>query len=84
MKLNISQGYGSITFKSADYNIELNYKDIESQVVILNGKEQGYIREVGKTRVVEHGYSADESIYALITLDYRVIPLDYDNYLEIV
>jgi len=73
MIYKIFNSYGGFELSNGD--IKLNYEDIKNiQVKTLSGDE-GYIRIVGSTHIYEHGYSANESIYKIITLDHRVISL---------
>lgn len=79
MKYKVFNSYGGFELKNG--NIRLQYKDIEHILVKTPNGEEGYVRIVGTNYVHEQGYSANENIYKLITLDYRV--LNITNELEI-
>ena len=73
MIYKVFNSYGGFSLENEKE--ELKYDDIKDLIVeTLNG-EKGYIRVVGTNHVYEHGYSADENIYKIITLDYQVIGL---------
>lgn len=73
MEYKVSNGYGEFSLKNEETS--LSYAEVKDSIVqTLNG-EIGYIRRVGTTRVHDHGYSAEENIYKIITLDYDVIDL---------
>lgn len=70
MELKASISYGDCEFKNEEHTIKLEV--IESCLVILNNESKGYVRVLGKTRVYEQGYSSEDNIIGLITLDYKV------------
>ena len=73
MEYKVFNSYGGFSLENE--GVKLAYADIkDKKVETLNG-EIGYIRIVGVNNVHEHGYSAQENIYKLITLNYEVISL---------
>lgn len=80
MKLKIHNSYGSCTFENE--SIKLYASEIKNCLVSYKGKE-GYVRELGSQNIHEHGYSATETIFGVITTEFEVIQLPYSGDIEI-
>lgn len=77
MRYKVFNSYGGFSLKNG--GTELNYEDIENKLVQTLDEQTGYIRVVGTTNIHEHGYSANENIYKLITLNYNVVKISLMN-----
>lgn len=73
MEYKVFNSYGGFSLKSEEG--ELTYLGVRDKIVETLFGDKGYIRLVGTNNVREHGYSAEENIYKIITLDYNVINL---------
>lgn len=71
MTYKVFNSYGGFSLEVK--NEKLHYLDIVDKKVKTPKGDEGYIRIVGTNNIYEHGYSATEDIYKIITLDYRVI-----------
>lgn len=73
MEYKVFNSYGAFYLESK--RKKLSYDEVKKLVVVTSKGDEGYIRKVGTNSVQEHGYSAQEDIYKLITLDYKVISI---------
>jgi len=73
IKYKVFNSFGGFSLENED--TKLGYEDIKNVTVSTADGERGYIRIVGSTHIYEQGYSANEDIYKLITLDYEVLSL---------
>lgn len=80
MEYKVNNSYGGFSLKGGQ--TKLHYNDIKNSVITTSEGVKGYIRVVGTNIVVEHGYSAEEDIYKIITLDYQVLDLPEKIYVE--
>jgi flagellar basal body rod protein FlgF len=80
MIYKVFNSYGGFSLKNED--LEVSYKDIENIPVKTIDGQEGFVRIVGSTHVYEHGYSANEDIYKIVTLDYKVINIPSELIVE--